>query len=351
MSVWKPTPTQYLIRHEPTGTFYLRKWIGKKVVRKSLGTTSITVAKAKLHEEIRKLAASMGVVIDASDSSTIAGCLKAVKSRVLINPNLRDASRTYRINTFVFLEKSFPGLLTLRPRDLTPSVCSEWFASIKGVYSGALVNNALGSLRMIVAEAMRCGLLLRDPTLDIKRARVTAKNLHLPSAHDFQRLIAAMRKPEGEQKHSWKSDAAADLAEFLAYSGCRKAEANGLRWKDINERQKTIFVTGKGGYSRHIPVIPAMAELLKRLPKKGDLVLRVKEAEKSMTRAAQESGLPRITHHDLRHLFATACIESGVDIPTVSRWLGHKDGGVLALRTYGHLREVHSASAADKVKF
>jgi len=24
---------------------------------------------------------------------------------------------------------------------------------------------------------------------------------------------------------------------------------------------------------------------------------------------------------DLRHLFATRCIESGVDIPTVSRWL------------------------------
>jgi hypothetical protein len=30
-------------------------------------------------------------------------------------------------------------------------------------------------------------------------------------------------------------------------------------------------------------------------------------------------------------LFATRCIESGVDIPTVSRWLGHKDGGALAM--------------------
>jgi len=35
----------------------------------------------------------------------------------------------------------------------------------------------------------------------------------------------------------------------------------------------------------------------------------------------------------LRHLFATRCIESGVDIPTVSRWLGHKDGGALAMKS------------------
>ncbi|MES2706748.1 MAG: tyrosine-type recombinase/integrase [Verrucomicrobiota bacterium] len=45
--------------------------------------------------------------------------------------------------------------------------------------------------------------------------------------------------------------------------------------------------------------------------------------------------MTRITHHDLRHFFATVCIESGVDIPTVSRWLGHRDGRALAMRTYG----------------
>ena len=58
-----------------------------------------------------------------------------------------------------------------------------------------------------------------------------------------------------------------------------------------------------------------------------------------------------ITHHDLRHLFATRCIESGVDIPTVSRWLGHRDGGALAMRIYGHLRDTHSTTMAQKVKF
>jgi len=53
----------------------------------------------------------------------------------------------------------------------------------------------------------------------------------------------------------------------------------------------------------------------------------------------------------LRHLFATRCIESSVDIPTVSRWLGHKDGGALAMKTYGHLRREHSIAQAQKVSF
>jgi integrase len=70
-----------------------------------------------------------------------------------------------------------------------------------------------------------------------------------------------------------------------------------------------------------------------------------------MNRAAKVVGMVRITHHDLRHLFATRCIESGVDVPTVSRWLGHKDGGALAMKVYGHLRDQHSVAMAQKVSF
>jgi integrase len=80
-------------------------------------------------------------------------------------------------------------------------------------------------------------------------------------------------------------------------------------------------------------------------------VLPLHECQVTMDRAAKEVGMKRITHHDLRHLFATRCIESAVDIPTVSRWLGHKDGGALAMRVYGHLRDQHSTDMATKVRF
>jgi integrase len=103
-------------------------------------------------------------------------------------------------------------------------------------------------------------------------------------------------------------------------------------------------------------MIPEMRQLLGKI--KGDQspalnspVMRVFECKKSITTACKKLGIARFTHHDLRHLFATRCIESGVDIPTVSRWLGHKDGGALAMKVYGHLRDSHSAEMALKVRF
>jgi len=77
----------------------------------------------------------------------------------------------------------------------------------------------------------------------------------------------------------------------------------------------------------------------------------IHECQGAINTACKKLGIARFTHHDLRHLFATRCIESGVDIPTVSRWLGHKDGGALAMKTYGHLRDQHSANMAQKVVF
>jgi integrase len=132
---------------------------------------------------------------------------------------------------------------------------------------------------------------------------------------------------------------------------------------DVNFNRKEMHVRGdpetatKNGGTRLVPMIPELEGMLKILredranePDKAS-VMRVFECEKSMTHAAAKIGMARITHHDLRHLFATICIESGVDIPTVSRWLGHKDGGALCMRTYGHLRQEHSLAQARRVSF
>jgi integrase len=136
-----------------------------------------------------------------------------------------------------------------------------------------------------------------------------------------------------------------------------------VTWGDLNFAQCEMHVRGdpdtatKNGETRRVPMIPELEKILKEM-RAGRLgesanapVMRVSECEKSMTHAAQKMGMRRITHHDLRHLFATICIESGVDVPTVSRWLGHKDGGALCMKTYGHLRQEHSKAQARRVSF
>ena len=113
----------------------------------------------------------------------------------------------------------------------------------------------------------------------------------------------------------------------------------------------------KNGEVRRVPMNAAMITLLRRLRAERaeepptTAVMKIQECQKAMDRACRELGIDRITHHDLRHFFATNCIEAGIDIPTVSRWLGHKDGGALAMRVYGHLRDHHSKAMAQKVRF
>jgi integrase len=149
--------------------------------------------------------------------------------------------------------------------------------------------------------------------------------------------------------------------ELLAYSGCRIHEAVSLTWADVVFERGALTVTGgergtKNSEVRIIPMTDALRSLLLRLrqarqPQPSDRVSAIDSAKKCLATACRRLGFPAFTHHDFRHFFATTCIESGVDIPTVSRWLGHKDGGALAMRVYGHLRQEHSFAAIKKVSF
>ena len=42
-------------------------------------------------------------------------------------------------------------------------------------------------------------------------------------------------------------------------------------------------------------------------------------------------------------------IEAGIDYKVIAGWLGHKDGGILVAKTYGHLRDTHSFEMAKRM--
>jgi integrase len=176
----------------------------------------------------------------------------------------------------------------------------------------------------------------------------------------FNAMVEEMRNGHGRFSRD-----CADFVEGLAYAGMRKGEANALEWRDLDfgdankvvVRGDAVFGTKGGEGWRRAPLIPDVRTLFERLRSEraheplDAKVFQVRECQKALDRACKKVDAHRITHHDLRHLFATRCIESGVDIPTVSRWLGYKDGGVLAMKTYGHLCREHSQAQALKVTF
>ena len=42
---------------------------------------------------------------------------------------------------------------------------------------------------------------------------------------------------------------------------------------------------------------------------------------------------------------------SGIDFMTIARWLGHKDGGILIGKVYGHLADDHRKAQAARMNF
>jgi hypothetical protein len=43
------------------------------------------------------------------------------------------------------------------------------------------------------------------------------------------------------------------------------------------------------------------------------------------------------------------CVMAGIDYMTIAAWLGHKDGGILIGKVYGHLNNEHRLNMAAKL--
>jgi integrase len=241
-------------------------------------------------------------------------------------------------------------------RDISKQNCLDWAAKYKG--SATAFNNTALVLRMVLDIAIESGVIYENSARHITRRAIKPKELQLPDNAKFVELVHAIQNAGGRFSRDY-----ADLVRFLAYGGFRLGEAGNITWADCDFKKEEIIVRGdseegtKNSEIRRVPMIAEMRELLERLREvRGEdlptaRVMRVGECQKAMDAAVKKVGVSHLTHHDLRHLFATRCIESGVDIPTVSRWLGHKDGGGLAMKVYGHLRNQHSTSMAKLVSF
>jgi integrase len=355
---WERTRLQNLIRHK-SGRYYARAFAGGKEVWKSLKTSHFSVAQAKLAEflkEHRERVSNGNGEVSAKMTFTEAA---AIHLRNLVdNSRLKPRTRHYWRQRLAALIKSWPGLSETDVRKITRTDCKKWASAYDKTASPTNYNNTAAILRHVLNVTIEAGVIYSNPAAALKRAAIRGKEIALPTIEKFNALISEMRAG-----HSRDSINCADLAAGLAFTGCRLGEAREIAWRDVDFDAGEIVVRGdantgtKNWELRRVPLIPDARGLFQQMrsERPGEpldaKVFRVGECQKSLDRAAKKVGADRITHHDLRHLFATRCIESGVDIPTVSRWLGHKDGGALAMKTYGHLRREHSIAQAQRVTF
>jgi len=357
--VWESTSIQNLFRYRPSGTYFARFKVGGRPIRQSLETTVFLVAKQRLPDKIREYRSRHESSKAIAGAKVIVGdAVQVYLQKVQANMSLKPRSKDYREKTVDFIHRSWPSLFETDVRKVSERDCENWLMRFQQQYAPSVVNNSIGTLRAIFDEAISAGERFNNPAAGLARVKVRQKHLELPSREQFLRFVDEIRTAGAGQ-----SKDCANLVRFLAYSGLRIGEAKHVTWADTDLVRRQLHVRGdpetatKNGEMRYVPMIPELERMLteSRAERPNEpataTVMRVFECQNSMTHAAAKIGMKRITHHNLRHLFATICIESGVDIPTVSRWLGHEDGGALRMKTYGHLRQDHTFAQAQRVSF
>jgi integrase len=348
---WRSFPkVPNLLQYVVAGTYYARCKVKGKPVRASLETDVFTTAKLRLPDKLKELRKPKAVV------GTFADGRLQFERQTSSDHTLAELSKVYRLRCVACILKSWPGLDNIKVDTITEQDARDWAARYAEQYAPQFFNNSLNVLRQIFTLAG----LGRDANqgYKIKRLGIRSKPLELPTSQEFDRLLTVIETSGAAQAKD-----CADLVRFLSFTGCRVAEMKQALWQDVDWQKNEITVhsvkrriTSGTALARVVPMIAALRQLLERLreklqPQPGDRICKVAECQGALTRACKIVGCARLTHHSLRHLFATRCVESGIDIPTVARWLGHSDGGMLALKIYGHLRREHSQAMAQRVTF
>jgi len=338
---------QNLYRHETSGTYYaLFKRSGKQI-RRSLKTKDRSLANRRLREQRRRIEK----LSTKADARTLT--FDDIAKRFYETQQVRLKPKSLsRIDTCIKgLKPSFKGVTV---RNITQRHCENWMTTRGRQISAQSYKHERRVLIAILDFAVTLGLLLDNPAKDFVVARKVPKPIVVPPTKEqFCRMIEEIRKADVRAQDG------GDLIELLAYSGMRLAEAQALRWGDIDFERGTFIVTGgeqgtKNHESRCVPLFPALRALLERIggekhPEAAELVVKLhgsNGARRCMATACTKLAFPIFSNHDMRHFFCSNAIEKGIDFKVIAAWLGHKDGGLQVAKTYGHLRDTHSHDMA-----
>jgi integrase len=360
---WTKSKHPNLYRHA-SGVYYARLTLNKRKTWRSLKTELFEVAKSEIAKLVQheREKAERDEPPTHSGKKTFGQLAEERLERALCDTSTKASTKTYQKEIHAVLFRFLPELEKKDVGKVTEKDCRNWAMKHRENYSPVRFNTALGAVKQTFDMAIKAGLRMANPAKDLKRAKVIQRDLGLilPEPEIFARWIEEIRKSPRRNSRT-----CGDLIEFLAYTGLRPdTEARFVTWKHCDFRNDELVVTGdpenegtKNRQSRRIPMNSKLRDLLMGMradrseEPDSARVVKVTRSNDTMKEAASKVGLESFTRYDLRHLFATRCLESGVDAPTLAKWMGHLDQGALVLRVYGHVRNPHSHAAAAKVSF
>lgn len=173
--------------------------------------------------------------------------------------------------------------------------------------------------------------LIKDPTAGIKSIKYEAKEKVCCSQIDLEYLRRACVTPKQRA-----------ILELFYSSGCRVAELVNLKKSDIDFKEGTVKLFGKGKKHRtsyiNAKAEVALKEYLKsrvddnealfvsdRRPYKPMKVAGIQRIIRKMAERANSNLTHHVTPHVLRHTTATTMAQNNVDVTSIQAVLGHSN--------------------------
>jgi integrase len=216
--------------------------------------------------------------------------------------------------------------------------------------TGATVNRALTTLKLLFHQAERSGYAVKNPVLGVAMFREPLDSMRVISFEEQAAYLAETSQP----LH--------DIAKIILDTGMRPEEVFRMRVENLDFKQKTIFNPyGKTKAARRtIPMTDDALAVLKPRVKQAtnlgtpylfrsrhDVQKPIGSVKKAHSAAVKRAEIPRhFRLYDLRHTFATRAIDAGTDLPTLSSLLGH--ASILMTMRYVHPAAEQKKTAMEK---
>ena len=228
--------------------------------------------------------------------------------------------------------------------------------------SNRTANLYVQALRQVLKFQEERERIAEIPKVTALRLPVVESKRELIDDVQFQRILDACRPEVTKNAKQLRY-----YLRFLALTGTRCKETYRIKWADVDfERRKvTIGADGlsKNRRKRHVNFSPELAALLLEMkadhpkdssylfpsPQRGDKDIPATTLWDSFKMVRDEVKMPHLGFHDFRHLFISKCVMAGVPYMTIAEWVGHRDGGVLIGKVYGHISEDHKAQVAQNL--
>ncbi len=365
------------ISKRPDGTWWARITIG---VDKN-GKQKRKAFYGKTRQEVQK---KMTAALNEINTNTYIEPSKLTLETWLNNwfneSSLNSIKQSTRVSYETFITKHIsPVIGKIKLQNLRPDIIQKFYNDKlengrldgKGGLSPKTIKNIHVMLHEALEQALKNGLIARNVTEAVTLPKITKKEMRVLTSDEQSRLLKLCNNENN------------GIFVILALStGMRLGEILGLKWEDINFKNKlltvkrtvnrlknynsnidskTALIVNSPKTENSIRIIPLNEKILKCLksyktfqnekyfklgvhmeednfvfPNSLGNTGEPKTYQKIFTNLTKEANIENAHFHCLRHTFATRALEEGIPAKTVSEILGHANVST-TLDLYSHV--------------